>query len=239
MLDSVAELGGADGNIDDEQFQWLHGELLKAEQARQFAFVFAHHSLRTMNQAPIAGFPPGDQGGNASPLLHFGVGLDPSGPSPCLLATPAQLPTPDETLRCLFLRHPSVVAFVVGHEHLNRIVAHERETAFGLRGGFSEITTASHIDWPQQSRLIELFDNRDGTLSIFGTLLDHAANPQPALWPADGHPVSASLLATVSRELSYNDPDAQNDEDGEANARGQRIDRNVELLLPHPYQGSF
>jgi hypothetical protein len=87
--------------------------------------------------------------------------------------------------------------------------------------------------------LIELFDNRDGTLSIFGTLLDHAANPQPTSWPADGRSASVSLLATISRELSYNDPDAHNGEDGEPDARGQDIDRNVELLLPHPYQGSF
>ncbi len=34
--------------------------------------LFAHHSLRTMNQAPVSGFPPGDQGGSISPLVHYG-----------------------------------------------------------------------------------------------------------------------------------------------------------------------
>ena len=42
-------------------------------------------------------------------------------------------------------------------------------------GGFWEINTASHIDWPQQSRLVEILDNQDGPLSIFCTMVDHAA----------------------------------------------------------------
>ncbi len=41
--------------------------------------------------------------------------------------------------------------------------------------GFWQINTASHVDWAQQSRLIEPMNNRDGTLSIFTTILDQAA----------------------------------------------------------------
>lgn len=41
--------------------------------------------------------------------------------------------------------------------------------------GFWEISTASHIDFPQHARILELVDNGDGTLSIFGTLVDHPA----------------------------------------------------------------
>ena len=49
-----------------------------------------------------------------------------------------------------------VLAYVAGHEHRNRIEAH------GLTGGggFWEIVTASHLDWPQQARVIELADKR-------------------------------------------------------------------------------
>ena len=70
-----------------------------------------------------------------------------------------------------------------------------------------------------------------GTLSIFGTLVDHAA-------PADP---SSSLsrtvrLAALDRELSFNDPDAENGEDGSNDARGERSDRNVELLVRNPYR---
>jgi hypothetical protein len=131
------------------------------------------------------------------------------------------------------------VAFIVGHEHLNRIVAHERQPAGRQpRGGFWEITTASHIDWPQQSRLIEMFDNGDDSISIVATILDHAAPPRPVAWPRKGRGAAASLLASVSRELSFNDPHARNAEDGRPDARGAASDRNVELLLPHPYRAA-
>ena len=43
------------------------------------------------------------------------------------------------------------------------------------------IRTSAEADWPHQDRLIELIDNRDGTLSLFGTLVDNLA---PAAAPA-------------------------------------------------------
>lgn len=229
VLDSINETGGADGNLDDVQFRWLHQELRNADLGRQLAVVFAHHSLRTMVQTPASGFVPGDQGGDASLLVHFG-GADEA--QPCVLADPAAPPTPDETVRCLLLRHPSAIAMVVGHEHENRVVAYERrDAASAVVGGFWELTTASHIDWPQQSRVIEIVDNRDGTLSLFGTILDHSAPPVP-----EGKRLDAvGRLASIARELSFNDPDARNGEDGTADARGAPEDRNVELLLRHPF----
>ena len=42
-------------------------------------------------------------------------------------------------------------------------------------------------------------------------------------------------LASIARELSFNDPQAENGEDGFPDRRGTRLDRNVELLLPNPY----
>ena len=69
------------------------------------------------------------------------------------------------------LGHRNVIAWVNGHTHTNNVWAHQREGG----GGFWEINTASHIDWPQQARLIEVADNRDGTLSIFATMVDHGA----------------------------------------------------------------
>lgn len=229
VLDSISETGGADGNLDDGQFRWLHEQLRAADQQRQLAVVYAHHSLRTMIQPPASGFVPGDQGGDASPLVHFGG--DPS--LPCPLTDPTAAPTADETLRCLLLRHPSAIAMVDGHEHENRVAAHERRDASGaVTGGFWEITTASHIDWPQQSRLLELLDNGDGTISLFATVVEHAAPPVP-----EGRRLDAvERLASISRELSYNDPDARNGEDGSADAHGRPEDRNVELILPNPFE---
>ena len=66
-----------------------------------------------------------------------------------------------------------MIAWVNGHTHSNQIWAHPRSEKGKVVGGFWEINTASHIDWPQQARLIEIVDNHDGTLSIFTTMIDH------------------------------------------------------------------
>jgi metallophosphoesterase (TIGR03767 family) len=118
------------------------------------------------------------------------------------------------------LAHRNVIAWVNGHTHSNNVWAHQREDG----GGFWEINTASHIDWPQQSRLIEVADNRDGTLSIFATMVDHAG---PASY--DGRLAGPIALAALARELAGNDW-----QERDVNRRGRRRDRNVELLVQAP-----
>ena len=233
VLDSIAEGGLEAGNIDHPQFLWLHGELSKADAAGQLSLVFAHHSIRTMGQPPVSPFPYGDTGGNLTPLVHYGDGPRETGISqPCLTMDAAAPVYPTETLRCLLLRHRSVIAFVNGHEHANRVDAFERAPGTGpAQGGFWEINTASHIDWPQQSRVLDIVDNRDGTISIFGTTIDHAAPLNPGSADATD---SKSRLAAISRELSFNDPHAAAGENGEGGARGSREDRNVELVVRDP-----
>ena len=117
------------------------------------------------------------------------------------------------------LARPQVVAWINGHTHRNEIWAHTSPN-----GGFWEINTASHIDFPQQSRIIEIADNQDGTLSIFTTSLDHAAQ---AAW--DGTIGSPMALASLSRELSANDD--QHAQDGLA---GEEKDLNTELIVKKP-----
>jgi metallophosphoesterase (TIGR03767 family) len=233
VLDTIAEGGLEAGNIDDPQFQWLHQELLAADQAKQLAVVFGHHSIRTMGQPPVSPFPYGDTGGNLTPLVHFGDGPRETGVSQPCLTTQGTAPTyPTETVRCLLLRHKSVIAFVNGHEHANRVDAFERAPGTGpAQGGFWEINTASHIDWPQQSRVLDIVDNGDKTISIYGTIVDHAAPPNPGGSAATD---SVTRLASISRELSFNDPHAAASEDGEGGARGSREDRNVELVVRDP-----
>lgn len=118
------------------------------------------------------------------------------------------------------LSQQRVIAWVNGHTHRNQITPHARTDG---SGGFWEINTAAHIDWPQQARLIEVADNLDGTLSIFTTIIDHAG-------PADsGGDLSTTVaLAGLSRELSVNDPQAN------LAARGVLGDRNTELLVDAP-----
>ena len=118
------------------------------------------------------------------------------------------------------LRHDTVVAWVNGHTHKNQVWARPRAGG----GGLWEINTASHIDWPSQSRIIEVADNRDGTISLFTTIVDHAGPPSSGAGTGD-----PTRLAGLARELSAND--WHNRGDG---YRGTREARNVELVLPAP-----
>ncbi|MFJ9851678.1 TIGR03767 family metallophosphoesterase [Streptomyces sp. NPDC101150] len=111
----------------------------------------------------------------------------------------------------LLAAHPSVVGWINGHSHKNDITAH---------GSFWEVSTASHIDFPQLARVIELVDNHDGTLSLFTTLVESAAPHR-----TDFTDLSQTGLAALYRELSFNAPEARTDLAGTAR------DRNVELLL--------
>ena len=107
----------------------------------------------------------------------------------------------------LISKFTCVIAWVNGHTHEN--IIEPRET-------FWDIGTAAHIDWPSQARIIDVIDNRDGTLSIFTTLFDHEGGRIPSF----------------ARELTGNDP-----QKGFAAGAGGVEDRNAELLLPHPFAG--
>ncbi|WP_181767437.1 TIGR03767 family metallophosphoesterase [Streptomyces albidus (ex Kaewkla and Franco 2022)] len=124
--------------------------------------------------------------------------------------------TPDGGPELLSLLHenPHVLAWINGHSHKNKIRP---------RGTFWEISTASHVDFPQLARTLELADNGDGTLSLFTTLIESAA---PAR--TDFEDLSQTGLASIYRELSFNSPGARRE------LTGEPTDRNTELLLPKP-----
>jgi metallophosphoesterase (TIGR03767 family) len=160
--------------------------------------IVSHHTISTMDNSFVG------TGGSAEP------------PGPRVLG---------DEVRALLLQHPQVVAWVNGHTHRNQVWAHR---APDRPGGFWEVNTAAHVDWPQQSRLVEIADNRDGTLSVFATMLDHDA---PLAYAGRlGGPVS---LASLGRELALNDWQ----ERGSAR-RGEAADRNVELLVANPLPAS-
>ena len=50
-----------------------------------------------------------------------------------------------DEVEALLLEHPQVVAWVNGHTHMNQVWAHQRADG---TGGFWEINTASHADFP-------------------------------------------------------------------------------------------
>jgi len=74
-------------------------------------------------------------------------------------------------------------------------------------------------------------DNADGTLSVFGTIVDSAA-PASYRWPA----ADPLTLAALSRELAGNDWQSRaRPIPGLDGRRGTPTDRNVELVLPAPF----
>jgi hypothetical protein len=128
-----------------------------------------------------------------------------------------------EELVTFFHRFPNMVAWVNGHHHVNAITPIPDPS--GLTPGFWDINTASHVDYPQHARVVEVVDNRDGTISFCCTMLEHMA--PAATDPGD---LSAVGLAAISRELSANDPQSNREV-----RLGRDIDLNVELVLTAPF----
>ena len=131
-------------------------------------------------------------------------------------------------LRDLLLARPCVVAWVNGHTHVHAISAVRED---GAPGGFWQVTTASHIDWPQQARIVELLETGDG-LVLACTVIDSAA---PASYLAAEDPADPAALAALARELAANDWQVRDQitADGGAGA-GTAADRNTLLAIDWP-----
>jgi metallophosphoesterase (TIGR03767 family) len=221
-IDTVNYDGGANGRVPSDQYSWLEDQL-KANSSRYIAVdftpvhqsgvkdklfvIFAHHTLASTDNSATDVIDVGD--------ADFAYG---------------------GALEQLLLRYPNVVLMVVGHTHRNMIIPHARGhvTELGAfvpgTGGFWEVSTASHIDWPSQSRLVEIAAGK-GVLSIFTTMLDIDSPPEYG-----GDLSDPASLASLARELAFNDPTEHiklnvpdTDRHGDAN------DRNTQLLVPAPF----
>ena len=118
----------------------------------------------------------------------------------------------------LFCTSPQVLAALAGDTHHNKI----RYADCGPgKPGYAQIQTTSAMDWPQQSRLVEVVVNAKGQLALVTTMIDQAAPPQ-----IDPSTSSATTLqlASISRALAYELAD------GSTAGTGTRTDRNV--LIP-------
>jgi len=113
-----------------------------------------------------------------------------------------------EAMTAVAHRHACVVAWLVGHRHVHRVTAHP-----GPLGGFWEITTGSTIDWPCQTRAVEIVRHGQGEIEIICTLMDHEAAPDSL----------AGLHLNLTRRFAG---------DIALNMQGQVTDGNVRLLRP-------
>jgi len=238
VLDTVNMSGHYQGSIGAAQFVWLEcrlaevhsrywdarGSLVESGNEDRLVVVCSHHGLTTLiNDLAV----PDERHEVATDLPRV------LGPE----------------IESLLHRFPNVILWVNGHTHRNAVRPrpdprgrHPSRPGTTPRGypvwhpqghpslrrdtrGFWEVTTSSLIDWPCQARTVEIVSNGNGTLSVFCTMVDHAAPPDPR--SADG----LLRLASIHRELAANDPHA-----GIASGRqGELSDRNVELVMAAPF----
>lgn len=100
-----------------------------------------------------------------------------------------------DEIREMLLRYPQVVLWLAGHEHRHHIewIGPEKENV-----GFWLVETASHIDWPQQSRTVEVVRSYDGDIHIGLSIVDHIGGSD---FSSAKTPVE---MAALSRVLSAN-----------------------------------
>ena len=195
VLDTVNPGGLPDGSVDRPQLEWLRQELTANSRAKGGA-----------RDRLVAVFS------------HHGVE---NLTNPTLAPGETQRRVQGPEVRDLLLEFPNVVLWANGHSHRNQVFLHKAAAG----GGFWEVNTAAHIDWPHQSRVIEIVDNRDGTLSVFTTVVDADA-PLRRGARLD----SPAALASLARELGANDWQEKDEgREGEVEAR------NAELLVLAPF----
>jgi metallophosphoesterase (TIGR03767 family) len=215
-LDSTNRLGGAAGSIGSRQLAWLEQQL-EAVHSRWYGPDGRPRRGRNEDHLVMV-------------FAHHNIATMTNG-----------APSPDDPVRILgpqledvLLRYPNVIAFVNGHSHVNRVWAHGDRR--GIGGGFWEIATSAQLDYPMQTRVIELVDNGDRTLSLFCSLIDQGgpADAREVFGPGDDYTLLE--LASYGRELAYNDfRDHANHPDLFTHRVGTPADRNVELLVMAPF----
>ncbi|MEV0945881.1 TIGR03767 family metallophosphoesterase [Rhodococcus sp. NPDC049939] len=199
-MDSTNHAGFAEGSLGEAQFKWLEETLIKGS-SRYF---------------DTDGSPVSRQATDTWFVLfsHHTSSMDNLRPDP---TNPSERRVPGSEVVDLLHRFPNVLAWVNGHSHRNKIRPKEGKTP---GQSFWEINTASHIDFPQLGRIIEVADNEDGTISLFTTLFE-ADSP----YSVDYTDLSPVGLASLYREFAFNDPH------GNPTKGGKSRDQNAELLL--------
>ncbi len=139
-------------------------------------------------------------------------------------------PALEEEVRRLLAQHPNVILWFSGHVHDHKIT--QSRNSDGSHA-FWEIRTGSHIDWPQQSRVIEIVKSNNGKIAIGTVIFDHAGPVSFNGTPDElADPVA---LAGLSRLLAANDWQRQNGGPFSLELmEGQPEDRNIWLWAEDP-----
>jgi hypothetical protein len=142
-IDTSDRTGGSNGMVLQETIDgWLIPELDRAVTDHVLVVLASHHAMHAID--PFEGQ---------------------------LGSTPVTGALTGDAVEAIVAMRPEVIAWLVGHEHDNRIRPVMGPDA--AHPGYWEIMTSAIADWPSQARTIEIVDNGDGTLSIFATLIDY------------------------------------------------------------------
>ncbi|WCC79253.1 TIGR03767 family metallophosphoesterase [Cutibacterium equinum] len=204
-MDSTNRAGYTNGSIDDRQWQWLKS-VLRAGSSVYYDDLGVRQQHDVSDTMFVLFSHHDSKTMNNAVLPGDGTGIRHLGPE----------------LVSLLSHYPNVIAWVNGHVHANNITAHKH--LLDPRRSWWEINTASHVDFPQMARIIEIADNHDGTVSVFTTLVESNAPYQ-----ADYDTTDPDGLASLYREFGANDLHTMKRRLGESR------DRNTELLLAHPW----
>ncbi|GGI84736.1 metallophosphoesterase [Saccharopolyspora subtropica] len=201
-LDTTNTSGFAEGSLGLAQYQWLEQVLIRG--SSRYYDAFGRRRRQHVSDELFVLFSH-HTSSTMSALLPDS-------------RRPGETRVDGATVVRLLHRFPNVLAWVNGHSHRNAITPHPADDP---DCGFWEINTASHVDFPQLARIVELVDNGDGTLSLFTTLME-ADSP----YQVDHDDRGPDTLAALYRELSCNDPHTDH------TRLGTPADRNAELLVP-------
>ena len=204
-LDTTCLAGGAAGCLDRDQAAWLEDRLAEVHADYDAA---DGSQVRTGNE-------------NRLVVLFSHHGIDTLTNTGHAGQDTAPLLGAAEILAQLH-RFPNVVLWLNGHTHLNAV--RRRIHPGNPVRGFWEVTTCAVIDWPCQTRLVELVD-RGSCLSIVCTMVDHDTPVAPAALD------TRDDLASLHRELAANVPFRG----AHSGAAGTPADRNVELRIAPPF----
>ncbi|MDE2591384.1 MAG: metallophosphoesterase [Actinomycetales bacterium] len=132
--------------------------------------------------------------------------------------------------------YPNVIAWISGHVHDHNISFQESQSG---AWGFWQIRTGSHMDWPQQARVIEIAKTQDGRIAIGTQVFDHFGNSILSL-PDLADLGAADLaeprcLAGISRVLAANDWQRFAGSNSLEVLEGTPADRNAWLWLQDPF----
>lgn len=210
-MDSTNRAGYTNGSLDDVQWKWLKQVLRAGSSTYYDDFGVRRHHQVSDQMFILFSHHTSWTMNNLIPPMD-GTGKRHGG----------------NQLVNLLGHYPNVLAWVNGHTHNNNIVAHRNFS--DARRCWWEINTASHVDFPQMGRILEVTDNHDGTISLFATLIESDAPYQ-----VDYDTTTPEGLASLYREFAANDRHLGVIDHHGNRRMGKSTDQNTELLLAHPW----